>query len=260
MLFDTHCHLDDPRFDPDRHEVIAALGAGGVALAVNAGADAKTSAMGRELAHRYPFLYFTAGIHPGEVGAAGPEDLAAVEALLGDEKAVALGEIGLDYHYDDNPPRSVQQAWFRCQLELALRLHKPVVIHSRDAAQDTMDILRPYRGRLRGELHCFSGSWEMAKAYLDMGFYLSFCGSVTFKNAAKLPEIATKMPLDRLLIETDSPYMAPVPFRGKRNDPRNVREVARRIAELRGLPYEELCRATLANGLRFFGIPAQQGR
>ena len=253
-LFDTHCHPEDPRFDEDRHALLAALPQQGVALAVDVGSSLASSRMAAELADRYPHLYAAVGVHPSEIGETDWQEAAdTLRRLLARDKVVALGEIGLDYHYDDNP-RPLQREWFEKQLALAEELQVPVVVHSREAVQDTMDILKDHTG-LTVELHCFSGSPEVAQQYLAMGFYLGIGGAVTFKNAAKLPVVAAEMPLERLLLETDCPYMAPVPYRGKRNEPAYVALVAEKIAQLRGVSTETVADAAFENGKRFFRIP-----
>ncbi|MDL2318626.1 TatD family hydrolase [Eubacteriales bacterium OttesenSCG-928-A19] len=254
MLFDTHCHLNDERFDADRDDILDDMQVRGVTPCVVVGADMPSSVDCQALAQTRPWLYFAAGVHPHD---AKDYTDAAHEALLQmmhDPKCVAWGEIGLDYYYDHSP-RGVQREVFVRQLEAATAQKKPVIFHVRDAHGDTTDLLRERRKSLpQGVMHCYGGSAEQAKVYLDMGFYISLAGPVTFKKAPKLHEVAKLVPDDRLLIETDSPYLAPEPVRGRRNDPRNVAYVARRVAELRGMDYEALCDMTRRNGMRLFGI------
>lgn len=253
MYFDTHAHYDDEQFAQDREELLQALPAAGVELVVNPAADMASSRAGRELAARYPFLYFAIGVHPHDTENMKEEDFDELRALSRDPKCVAVGEIGLDYHYDLSP-REIQKKRFRQQMELARELGKPVIIHEREACADVLEVVTQYKD-LRGVYHCFSGSWETAKIILDQGWYLSFTGVITFKNARKALEVVSNMPADRLMIETDSPYLAPVPNRGKRNDSRNLAFIAAKAAELKGMTPEELAALTLQNGKRFFNIP-----
>ncbi len=255
MLFDTHCHLDDRRFDADREAVISDMQAQGFMPCVVVGADMESSRACRALAYTRPWLYFAAAVHPHDAKDYDDASHAELTALMADLRCVAWGEIGLDYYYD-NSPRDVQRTVFARQLDAAAALKKPVIFHVRDAHGDVTDILRARRDSLPpGVLHCYSGSVEQAHVYLDMGFYISLAGPVTFAKAPNLHAVAQMVPDDRLLIETDSPYLAPEPVRGRRNDPRNVQHIARRIAELRGVPYEALCEQTRQNGMRLFGIP-----
>ena len=255
-LFDTHCHLTDPRFHDDLPQVISRMRQAGVDLAVVVGDGAQDPTDALALSQAYPFLYAAAGVHPHDASCWDGRRAALLQNWLKADKMVALGEIGLDYHYDLSP-RPQQRAAFDEQLEMAYCLHKPAILHIREAHGDAESMLAArYRaGRLPlCVMHCYSGSWESAKAYLNMGLYLSFTGSVTFKNAAKLPEVATKMPLERLMVETDCPYMAPVPLRGRRNEPAYVAYTAERIAQLRGMDPQALSQAAYDNGKRFFGI------
>lgn len=253
MYFDTHAHYNDEAFDADRHELIRAVREGGVELIVNNGNNEETSLASMRLAEEYPFIYAAVGWHPEDADSFDPD---ASSALLrkwcADPKVRAIGEIGLDYHYDE-PSRELQRQAFVCQMELARELSMPVVVHDREAHADCMDIVRRYPD-VRGEFHCFSGSAEMAKELLAMGWYIGFTGVVTFKNARRVIEVAEICPLDRILIETDCPYLAPVPNRGKRNDSRNLAYVAERLAEIKGVSPEEMARISLENGKRFFGI------
>lgn len=252
MYFDTHTHLDDEKFDPDRELVIENLKKEGVSLAVNVGADLTSSKNSIALAEQYDFIYAAVGVHPNEVGEMQDEDLETLADMAKHEKVVAVGEIGLDYHYDE-PGRDVQKLWFEKQLRLAQALNMPFIVHDRDAHQDTLELLKKV-GYYNGVMHCFSGSCEMAKILLDLGFYISIAGQVTFKNAPKVKEVAKMVPADRLFIETDSPYLTPEPHRGERNNSANVKFTCAKIAELKGISAEKLAKVTLENGKKFYGI------
>mgnify|MGYP002538273233 FL=1 len=252
MYFDTHTHLDDEKFDQDRELVIENLKKEGVSLAVNVGADLTSSKNSIALAEQYDFIYAAVGVHPNEVGEMQDEDLETLADMAKHEKVVAIGEIGLDYHYDE-PGRDVQKLWFEKQLRLAQALNMPFIVHDRDAHQDTLELLKKV-GYYNGVMHCFSGSCEMAKILLDLGFYISIAGQVTFKNAPKVKEVAKMVPADRLFIETDSPYLTPEPHRGARNNSANVKFTCAKIAELKGISAEELAKVTLENGKNFYGI------
>lgn len=255
MLFDSHAHLNDERFDEDREELIPSLKEKGVDLVVNPGACIKTSIESIELANKYDFIYAAVGVHPHDVGEL---DEIAIDTLrklaTENKKVVAIGEIGLDYYYD-NSPREVQKEWFIKQIELANELKLPIIIHDRDAHGDTFEIIKKYKSPEIGcVLHCYSGNIELAREYVKMGCYISLSGTVTFKNNKKTKEVAREIPLDRLFIETDSPYMAPTPHRGKRNDPSLVQFVADTIAVEKGVSYETVCEATKENAKKFFAI------
>jgi TatD DNase family protein len=252
MYFDTHTHLDDEKFDQDRELVIENLKKEGVSLAVNVGADLTSSKNSIALAEQYDFIYAAVGVHPNEVGEMQDEDLETLADMAKHEKVVAVGEIGLDYHYDE-PGRDVQKLWFEKQLRLAQTLNMPFIVHDRDAHQDTLELLKKV-GYYNGVMHCFSGSCEMAKILLDLGFYISIAGQVTFKNAPKVKEVAKMVPADRLFIETDSPYLTPEPHRGERNNSANVKFTCAKIAELKGISVEKLAKVTLENGKKFYGI------
>lgn len=252
MFIDSHAHLDDERFDEDRDELIRGLAYRGVSRVINPGTDVDTSKRCIELSENYEPIYAGIGIHPHEANKVRDDYLEVLASMADKTKVVAIGEIGLDYYYDFSP-REVQKRVFVEQIELASELGLPIIIHNRDSHEDMMDILRGNRGLLSGGvMHSYSGSWEMAKIILDLGLYLSLGGPVTFKNARKSVEIAEKIPLDRLLIETDSPYLTPVPYRGKRNDPGNVGLVAEKIAEIRGMKVEEVGRITTRNAIKLF--------
>lgn len=249
MLFDTHAHLLSSQFDGDRDDVIAYIQEQGVTRLVEAGTDLQDSARALDLAQQYQGIYAAAGIHPHEAAEAG-DFRDALTKLLQREKCVAVGEIGLDYHYDFSP-RDVQKQVFAIQLEMAQQFHLPVVIHDREAHGDIYDILLAHRG-VTGVMHCFSGSVESAKNYIRMGWYLSFGGTLTFKNAVKAKEVAAWAPLDRIVCETDCPYLTPVPHRGKRNDPSMVRYVVDELARVRNTDAEEIEHAVYQNANRLF--------
>jgi TatD DNase family protein len=254
MLIDSHAHLDDERFDKDRDSIIKSLKESGIELVINPGADVSSSIKAVALSEKYDNIYAAVGVHPHDVKDMDENTIELLRSFSKREKVVAIGEIGLDYYYD-NSPRDIQRKMFKEQLELAKEVGLPVIIHSRDAAGDTFDILKEAQdGTLRGVLHCYSGSVEMAMDYVDMGFYISLGGPVTFKKSRVPKEVAKAVPIERLLIETDSPYLTPEPYRGKRNEPIYVRYVAGVIAELRGMTFEELASKTAENAKRLFRI------
>ena len=254
MLFDTHAHLDDRAFDPDREELLDALPRAGLALVMNPGCSLTSSLAAAALASRRDYLYAAVGSHPDAADEVCAEVLEQYRTLCRDNPKVrAIGEIGLDYRYED-VPRAVQQRAFRAQLELARELKLPVIIHDREAHEDALSILRDVP-EVTGVFHCFSGSAEMARQLADKGWYIGFTGVLTFKNARRAVEAAAALPLDRIVLETDCPYMAPEPVRGTRNDPRNLPRMAQKLAEIRGLPVEEIGRITLENGKRLYRIP-----
>lgn len=252
MYFDTHAHYDDKAFDADRDTLLAALPEAGVTLVVDPGCDVKSSEAAIALAERFAHVYAAVGIHPEELGGMAEGDLARIEALSVHEKCVAVGEIGLDYYWDASH-KEEQKALFTAQLRLAARRDLPVIVHDREAHGDCLDIVRAFPGA-RGVFHCYSGSAEMAEELLKRGWYLGFDGPVTYKNARKALEVLEICPLDRLLLETDSPYLSPVPRRGKRNDSRNLVYVAEKIAEVKGLTSAEVAAASMENGKRLFKI------
>lgn len=253
MLFDTHAHYDAEQFDADRDAVLASLPGRGVALVVNPGCDLPSSRKAVELAERYPFLYAAVGYHPENCAPWQDSDVDVLREMAAHPRVVAIGEIGLDYYWEENPPRDHQKKVFRAQLALARELGLPVIVHDREAHGDSLDIVRAFPG-VRGVFHCFSGSAEMARELVKLGWMISFTGVLTYKNARKAVEAAQAVPLERLMIETDSPYMAPVPHRGKRNDSGYVVHICERLAQLKGISPEECARVTLENGKRFFGI------
>lgn len=253
-LFDTHAHYDADAFDADRMEVLASMPGQGVELILNPGCDLKSSQTAVELAERFPFVYAAVGVHPEECADWNAEhDIPVLEALAQNPKVRAIGEIGLDYHWPENPPRELQQQVFHAQLDLAEKLNLPVIVHDRDAHHDCLDIVRAHPN-VTGVYHCYSGGVEDAKTLMKLGWMISFTGSITFKNARRALEVIDLLPMDRIMIETDSPYMSPEPFRGRRNDSGRVHLVAEAIARRKGLDPEEVARITLENGKRFFRI------
>lgn len=259
-LIDSHCHLDFPDFDPDREEVLARARAAGVGALVNPGADLPSSQRAVALAERYPDVYAAVGVHPHDASTLDSRALARLRQLAAHPRVVAIGEIGLDY-YRDLSPRARQRAAFNAQLELAAELRLPVIVHQREAAEDVLAILRAWADRLSagGVLHAFSAShFAMAREALAMGFYIGIGGPITFANAGKLRETVPKLPLERLLLETDAPYLTPHPFRGQRNEPAHLVLVARRLAELHGVPLETLAGQVSDNTRRLFRLPEMQ--
>lgn len=254
MYFDTHAHYYDDAFDPDRDEVLSALPAAGVELALCPGCDGPTSRAAVALAERWPHVYAAVGYHPEELSGVSLDALAEIEALAAHPKVKAVGEIGLDYYWEkDAAGRGVQRDFFAAQLALSERLDLPAVVHDREAHGDCLDIVRAHRGA-RGVYHCYSGSLEDAKTLVGLGWMLSFTGAVTFKNARRALEVLKWLPMDRVMLETDAPYMAPEPYRGKRCDSRYLFRVAETVARLKGLTTEETARVTTENAKRFFEI------
>ena len=254
MLFDTHAHMDDRSFDEDREELLAALPGKGISLLMNPGCSYESSLNAIALAEGYDYIYAAVGSHPDVADEVDEALIEKYRALCSQHpKVKAIGEIGLDYHYEDIP-RQIQKRAFRLQMELARELQLPVIVHEREAHEDGLKIVDEFP-TVKGVFHCYSGSLEMAKELIKRGWYIGFTGVLTFKNARKAIEVAANIPLDRIVIETDCPYMAPVPFRGKRNDPGLVCYMAEKLAELRGLTPEEAARITLENGKRLYRIP-----
>ena len=257
-IFDSHAHYDDPRFDGDRDVLLCSMAEHGVRAIMNVGNTTGANLAGIELARRYDFIYCSIGIHPdqsAEIAAQhSREYLDLMAQQLSYEKAMALGEIGLDYYYDDNAPRETQRLIFEQQLALAKDLDVPVIIHNRDAHQDTLELLKKYRPK--GIMHCFSGSAEVAKEVLKLGMYIGFTGVITFKNARRAVEAAAEVPLDRLLIETDCPYMAPETYRGKRCDSTMLPRMAEKLAEIKGVSPQRLADQTFENTCAVYRIPA----
>ena len=252
-IFDTHAHYDDVAFDKDRDTLLDSMAGAGVSRIVNAAASLSSTETTARLAARCPFVYGTAGVHPDEVGELNEETFAWLSRAAGGPKIVAIGEIGLDYYWDKEGHEE-QKRWFVRQLELARTLDLPVVVHSREAAQDTLDIIKNEAQGLCCDIHCFSYGVELARAYLEQGHYLGVGGVVTFKNAKKLKEVVAYMPLDRLLLETDCPYLAPVPHRGQRNDSRYLTFVAEGIAAIKGISPKRVVEQTYENAMRFYRL------
>ena len=252
MYFDSHAHVDDRRFDDDRAEIFETLKEHGVGLIMNIGCDLKSSEASIALAEQYPFVYAAVGSHPDDADHVDGKLLDRYRTLAAHEKVRAIGEIGLDYHYED-VPRAQQIIAFEEQLDLAEALDLPVIVHMREATEDAMQIISRHP-KARGVFHCFSGSVELAKWLVARGWYVGFTGVVTFKNARRALEVVQAIPIERILIETDCPYMAPEPHRGRRNDSRFVPLVAAKIAEIKGIPPEEAGRITAENAKTLFGM------
>lgn len=252
MYFDSHAHYDDERFDEDREALIESLKEKGVEFVVNAAADMKSCHTSLQLAEKYPFIYSSVGVHPHDVKDLTETDIEEMRELAKHKKVVAIGEIGLDYYYD-NSPREEQRIWFKRQLELARELDLPVIIHSREAAQETFDMIME-SGVKEGVIHCFSGSYELAKEYVKRGFYIGIGGSLTFKNAKKTVEVVDGIDLKHILIETDCPYLTPVPHRGERNDSSYLKFVVQKIAEIKGISEAEVEAVSSKNAKNLFRI------
>ena len=253
MLFDTHAHMDDHAFDVDRETLLADLPNQGIALVMNPGCSLESSRNVDALTRRYDYIYGAVGSHPDVADEVNEAVLEEYQMLCKqNSKIKAIGEIGLDYHYEDIP-REIQLKAFRMQMELARELGLPVIVHEREAHEDGMKVVDEFP-EVKGVFHCYSGSAEMAKALIKRGWYIGFTGVLTFKNARKAVEVASSIPLDRIVIETDCPYMAPEPFRGKRNDPGKIYRMAEKLAEIRGLTLEEIHRTTVENGKKLYRI------
>lgn len=253
MIFDTHSHYDDGQFSEGRDTLLASMQEQGVGTIVNVSATVESCRESVELAEKYPFVYAAVGIHPNHTGDLTEEDFAGIQKLYQEKKVVAVGEIGLDYYWDD-VPHEVQKKWFIRQLETAREQKLPVIIHSRDAAADTLYIMQTYAKGLEGVIHCFSYSPEVAKEYVKMGFYIGVGGVVTFKNGKKLKETVARIPLESIVLETDCPYMAPEPFRGKRNQSGYLKYVAEEIARIREITPEEVIAQTEENARRLYQL------
>lgn len=253
MLFDTHAHMDDRAFDADREELLASLPSQGIALLMNPGCSLESSRNASRLSLEYDYIYAAAGSHPDAADEVNADVLEEYRKLCKlNPRIKAIGEIGLDYHYEDIP-RDIQQSAFRSQMALAQELALPVIVHEREAHEDGMTIVREFPA-VTGVFHCYSGSAEMARQLVDRGWYIGFTGVLTFKNARKAVEVASSIPLDRIVLETDCPYMSPEPFRGRRNDPGRLCHMAQKLAEIRGLTVEEVHRITTENGRRLYRI------
>ncbi len=254
MIFETHAHYDDEAFDEDREELLSKMQKNGIGTIVNATASRKTIIESLKLTEKYPFIYSTVGVHPSDSAEMDEEELNWIRSLCSNEKVLAVGEIGLDYHYDE-PSKEIQKKWFEAQLDMARCEKLPVIIHSRDAAKDTLDIMKAMKAEeIGGDIHCFSYSVEMAREYLNMGFFIGVGGVITFKNGKKLREVVEYAPIEQIVIETDSPYLSPEPYRGKRNSSLNLPFVVERIAEIKGLSGEKVIEITEANAKRLYGL------
>lgn len=256
FLVDTHAHIDGPEFDADRHEAIARAAAVDVRYIVNFGDDMASSARSVTLSEEEPAVFCGVGIHPNNAVLLTPEDEEALALWAKHPKVVAIGEIGLDYYWEKDPERRARQRQcFICQLDLARQLHLPVCIHDREAHGDLLAILKAEGRENSGVIHCFSGSFEMAQELLRLGWYLGIDGPVTYKNAAKLPDIVRRLPLDHILLETDSPYLSPLPYRGKRNEPAFVRNIAEFVSNIKRVSFASLAAKTTANARLLYGLP-----
>ena len=254
MLFDSHCHVDDESYDADRSELIENLPGQGISLIMEIGADMPSSRRAAELAEKYSFIYAAVGVHPHDAQDMTEKDIEELAQLASQPKVKAIGEIGLDYHYM-NTDKPLQKKWFERQMQLTMDLSMPFIIHDRDSHADCLEILKKFDiKKVGGVMHCFSGSVEMAKEVIKMGMVISLGGPVTFKNARHSVDVAREIPLDKILIETDSPYLAPEPLRGKRNSPEYVRYVAEKIAEIKGETFETVAKVTKENAMKLFKI------
>ena len=257
MIFDTHTHYSDHRFDNDRHSLLMSMEENGIGNIVEAGAGIKSTKEAVKLSEEYSFIYAAVGIHPYETADIKEKDMEWLKSLALNKKVVAVGETGLDYHHDE-PSRQVQKKWFIRQLEIAKETGLPVIIHSRDAAEDTLNIIKTFyksdTGEINGVVHCFSYSPEIAKIYVGMGFYLGRGGVVTFKNSRKLIDVVSQIPLDKLVLETDAPYLTPEPYRNERNSSLNLGYVARKIAEIKGITTQEVIDITERNAVKLYRL------
>ena len=254
MIFDTHAHYDDDAFDEDRDVLLSGMREQNVEYIVNVGASMASSERSIKLAEKYPFVYAAVGVHPDEVGELDEEKFAKMREWTSHEKVKAVGEIGLDYYWDKEK-HDLQKHWFMRQMELASEVKLPMIVHSREAAKDTLDMVIAAKPlNLSGIIHCYSYSVEQAREYLNMGYYIGIGGVVTFKNAKKLKEVAEYTPLSQIVLETDCPYLAPTPFRGKRNDSSKIAYVAEELAAIKQIPVEEVIRITNENGRRLYNI------
>lgn len=252
MIFESHAHYDDEAFDEDRESLLACMQAHNIGAVINVSASPEGMESTAKLTEKYPFIWGAVGVHPDEVGAMDSTTLERIKELCGREKIVAVGEIGLDYYWDKEN-HSLQKEWFIRQMDAAKEVKKPIIVHSREAAADTLQVMKSsHAGEIGGVIHCFSYAKEMAREYLNMGFYLGIGGVVTFKNAKKLKEVVEYAPLDSILVETDSPYLSPVPNRGKRNSSLNLPYIIQEIAEIKRISPEEVERVTEKNARRLF--------
>lgn len=254
MLVDSHCHLDDEQFANDLDAVIARATNAGVVTIISAGTDVESSRAAVQIAERYESVYAVVGIHPHRAQTFSAGALRSIRDLTQHGKVIGIGEIGLDFHYKDGAPREMQEKSLIAQLDLAAELNKPIVIHDRDAHDAILAIIKRRNGKPRGILHCFSGDLAMARQAIELGYLISFAGTVTFQNASRLQEIARALPLEKIVIETDAPYLSPHPHRGKRNEPANVVQVAERIAEIKNIPVGVVEQMTMRNSEILFGL------
>ena len=253
-IFDTHAHYDDEDFNADRYELLESMKEHGVGTIVNIGASMRSCKTTLALAEKYPFVYGALGVHPSDCGTMTEEDIQWIKANAANEKIVAIGEIGLDYYWD-NVERDVQKKWFVRQLEIAKEIGLPVIIHSRDAAQDTLEIMKSeHKDTTGGVIHCFSYGVEMAREYLNMDYFIGVGGVLTFKNGKKLKEVVEYAPMDKLVLETDCPYLAPVPYRGKRNSSLYLTHVVEEMAAIKGMSVEDVIRVTAENAKRLYRL------
>ena len=254
MIFDTHAHYDDEAFDDDREALLGSLASQGIQAVTNVAASLKSCETTLALTEQYPFIYGAIGVHPSETAELDACGMDRMKAWCASEKIRAVGEIGLDYYWEE-PEHEIQKKWFAAQLDLAKELKLPVIIHSRDAAKDTLDIMKAeHAEELGGVIHCFSYGADQAREYLDMGYFLGIGGVLTFKNAKKLKEVAEYAPMDRLVLETDCPYLTPVPYRGKRNSSLYLSYVAEALAEIKGMEKDEVIRVTAENARRLYRL------
>ena len=254
MIFDTHAHYDDEAFDEDRNTLLDFMHTNGISYLVNVGASLKSTAASIKLAEHYPYVYAAAGVHPSETAELNEEKFTWLSAQCKHKKVVAIGEIGLDYYWDE-PSHDIQKTWFVRQLDLAREVNKPVIIHSREAAKDTYDIMVAKNAAdMGGVVHCYSYSAQLALDYIKMGFYIGIGGVVTFKNAKKMKETVEAIPIEKILLETDSPYLAPEPNRGKRNTSLNLPYIAQKIADIKIIPYDEVIHITENNAKKLYKI------
>lgn len=254
MIFESHAHYDDEAFDEDREELLLSFKENGIGTVINVGASLGSCRETTELMRRYPFIYGAVGVHPSETGELNEDNFKWLRSLCDLDKTVAVGEIGLDYHWPDPQP-DTQKLWFERQLQMAREVNLPVIIHSREAAKDTLDMMQAlHAGDMGGVIHCYSYTKEMAREYLNMDFYFGIGGVITFRNAKKLKEAVEYIPIEKILLETDSPYLAPEPNRGKRNSSLNLPYIAQEIAVIKNLDYEEVIAITEQNAKRLFGI------
>ena len=254
MIFETHAHYDDAKFDEDREELLEKVHNSGVNPIINVGASINSTKQTLELAKNHDYIYAAVGVHPSDIADLNEETFAWLKEQTKYEKTIAIGEIGLDYYWvKDEEQRKLQREIFIRQLDIARQLHLPVCVHDREAHGDTLAILKKEARDIRGVMHCYSGSLEMARELMKLDWFIGVDGPLTFKNAAKLPEIVQRLPLERILVETDCPYMAPVPMRGKRNEPAYVYHVAAKLAELRQVAFDEVARQTTSNAQELYG-------